>query len=315
MRWGLFVSILLVIIAFFVTYLVYYEFYPGELQNFSELGEFHRGENISIYSEELADEFPDGVLFYPNLRFSDKKIYYFIDEQCSISKADDARHAFEILENETILDFEEGDKKDIIVSCSENVEVPKEGFFVAGEGGPNSIINASNFYVINNGTILLYRENKCANPVVIIHEILHVLGFKHSSNKKSIMYEVSYCDQQLSKDIVDLIDKTYNIPSLPDLMIRDVSAVKSGNKLGFRVEIFNAGLSFSLNFSLLILTDEEFIDEYNFGELEIGSGKILEVSNLRVPRDIKELSFKIDSKNEVFEINEDNNERRLVVLS
>jgi len=309
MRWGLLFSLFLVVIAFFVTSSILYELAPGERENFLD----PQGNKIPIINQEIVDDFPEGVSFYPNIRFASKKISYYIDDSCEGSKANDSRKAFEILENETSLTFEEKERGDIKVSCSEEEQVPKEGFFIAGEGGPNSIINASNFYVIKNGTILLYRENKCAKPIVGLHEILHVLGFKHSSNKKSIMSELSDCSQQLTSEIINTIERVYKYETLPDLIVKRAYAIKSGRYLRIEVEIFNAGLDLALESQLGIYADGELVSEYNMGEIEVGSGKIIKAENLRVPRDVKELKFKIDSKEIIFEIFEDNNEKILVI--
>jgi hypothetical protein len=309
MKWGLLVSILLVTSAFLLVSFILYDLAPGETQRFFD----RDGSNTPIVTESVIDDFPNGILFYPNLRFTNKQISYYIDKSCEGSKAEDSRKAFQTLTEETSLTFHESARGDIKVSCSEEESVPEEGFFVAGEGGPNSIINASNFYVINNGTILLYRENKCGKPIVAIHETLHVLGFKHSSNQKSIMHEVSNCNQQLTQEVIETIDTTYKYATLPDLILKKASATKSGKRIEFSVEIFNAGLDMSFNSKLGLYTNEELIGEYDIGELEIGSGKIITVGNLRVPRDLTTLTFKVDSKETIFEISENNNEKTLTL--
>ena len=309
MRWGLILSIILTIVVFFLTSFILYELAPGKTQTFFD----RDGSSTPVLSENAIDDFPNGTLFYPNIRFTTKKISYNIDASCEGSKAEDSRNAFQILSDETSLTFHESQRGDIKVSCSKTEPIPQEGFFVAGEGGPNSIINASNFYVINNGTILLYQENKCAKPIVAIHEILHVLGFKHSSNQKSIMHEVSNCNQQLTKEIIETIDNLYKYETLPDLTIREASATKSGKRIEFSVEIFNSGLDMAFNSKLGLFTNGELISEYEIGELEIGSGKIITVGNLRVPRNLNTLTFKVDHKETIFEISEDNNEKTFAI--
>ena len=138
MRWGLLLSVLLVLIAFFVTSFILYDIAPGERQRFLDKD----GSNLALLNENVVDDFPQGVLFYPNLRFTSKKISYYIDPSCEGQKANDSKKAFEILTNQTILEFFESPNGKIKVSCSVQEQVPKEGFFIAGEGGPNSIINA-----------------------------------------------------------------------------------------------------------------------------------------------------------------------------
>src|SRR3989338_4388645 len=311
MRWGLLISFVLISIIFFITSGVIQELSYAKTYRFFDFEK----DNLPLVNEAVIDDFPNGTLFYHNLRFKDRYISYSLNETCDESKIKDVRLAFDILQNETVLNFEEKDKGDIWVSCSNSSNVPQDGFFIAGEGGPTSIINASNFYIINGGTILLYRDNFCKTPIVAIHEILHVLGFKHSSNKKSIMYEVSDCNQRLSPDIIEVINSIYDYPTLPDLTIRKVDAIKEGRFLNFEAEIFNSGLDFSLNSKIGVFADGKLIGEYDIGELKAGEGKIIKVSNLRTSYNFEEISSKVDFEENIFEIYEDNNERILVVGS
>ena len=147
-----------------------------------------------------------------------------------------------------------------------------------------------------------------------MHEILHAIGFKHSSNKQSVMYEISDCSQQLTNEIVKTINDLYKYQTLPDLIIRKATAVKSGRFLEFEIEVFNAGLDNSFNSKVGVYADKKLITQYDIGELEIGSGKIIKVGNLRAPRDFTEVSFKVDSSETVFEISEENNEKVLVIV-
>ena len=63
----------------------------------------------------------------------------------------------------------------------------REGKFIAGEGGPTNITVSGKYNVITHGSILLIRESRCSIPTIAIHELLHVLGFKHSNNLRFII--------------------------------------------------------------------------------------------------------------------------------
>ena len=267
-----------------------------------------------IVNKTISDNYPNGILFYENLRFSSNKISYSIDSMCNENRVSNSREAFDILDKNTILVFNEKSiDGDIKVICSQTYEEPDEDYFIAGEGGPNFIINATNYYVAINGTIFLYRDGNCDKPVVAIHEILHVLGFTHSTNKKSIMYEVSQCNQKITSEIIDTINTLYSVPSFPDLIISKASADKTGRLLNFEIEILNLGLDFSDSTSVSIFADGKDVATYDIDGLGIGTGRILRVSNLRVPRTIDELSFYVDFESRIFEINEDNNEIVLIL--
>ncbi len=267
-----------------------------------------------IINNQIYDEYPDGVLFYPNLRFSKRDLTFTIGSACSEKRGQDAREAFSVLDNNTILRFNELELNgDIEVTCSELSRSPDEDYFIAGEGGPSAIINTSKYYVILNGTILFYRDNKCDEPIVALHEILHVLGFKHSSNPKSIMYNVSSCEQRLTNEIIEVINEVYQDPTLPDLTVLNPIAKKKGIYLDFYIEVFNAGLDYSSESFVSIYADKKEIAKYDLGELNVGAGKSVNVTNLRVIWPFTELSFVADPNERMFEIDEKNNEIKLVV--
>src|SRR3989338_7845797 len=164
----------------------------------------------------------DNIQFYENLRYSDSKISYRIADKCTLQKKADAERAFEILENKTILDFYPvNSNEELLISCEDRQKI-KEDYFVAGEGGPVNISRAGQFNVIYTGQILLIRQSECPNPNIALHEIMHSLGFGHSSNKNNIMYEISECSQTLGDDIPRFIDELYSIPSKPDLAFEEV---------------------------------------------------------------------------------------------
>jgi len=244
-------------------------------------------------SEYIID---DGQLqFYPNMRFSTKTISYKIDELCDRKKTARVKEAFLILERETELKFYESENGEIEIVCNESGEMPKPGeYFIAGEGGPTSVINSSLFNVIESGKVLLfYEKSLCDNPNVELHEILHVLGFKHASNKNSIMYNVLGCEQNLTLEILSEIKKIYSFDSLPDLYFNNVSATKRGSYLDFDTDVRNKGLINAKNVSLNVFKGDNLVKIFELGDLNYGEGKIMSIRNLKVGSNTKEMKFVI----------------------
>ena len=319
MKFNEVLSISLIIILLGIIGFIIYQIYPIiDSYYFSEVEKFvpvrDDGKNVSIVNKAILDDFPEGALFYDNMRFKNKEISYFIDVMCSDERANDARDAFKLLQENTILQFYEiNSNGQIEVSCSDSERKIDKDYFIAGEGGPSSIINASNYYVINNGTIFLYRDNTCSKPIVAIHEILHVLGFQHSINKDSIMYNTTKCNQKISNDILVIINKIYSTENLPDLFIRNARAEKKGIDFNFDVEIINGGLEESKPTNLSVYGDNKLIGVYNIGKMDIGTGKEIVVSGIRVNKNLKEVAFIIDDDGFMDEINEGNNRYDLVI--
>lgn len=262
--------------------------------------------NQSSYAGELQ--------FYPNMRFSKKELRYNIEESCSDEKKKRVLQAFSRIENETgMLRFFGTTEQiaDILIKCeeTETEEIPGE-YYIAGEGGATSIINNTLFYIIEKGKILLYyKKSSCDNYNIELHELLHVLGFKHSENKQSIMYNTSSCNQLLTLDIVDELKRIYSIEELPDLTITNVSATQhSLYYLNFNIEVRNQGLIIVENVKLELYADygrEEKVEVFDLAGIGYGEGKLLEVKNLKMPsRKVQKIKFVlIDGE----ELNEENN--------
>ncbi len=261
----------------------------------------NNNDNFSLEGNQVL------MQFYENMRFPDSKISYSISEDCNIRKKSDMRWAFDIIENETVLDFYElSNSGEILVFCEERNKV-KEGLFIAGEGGPTNITKGEKFNFILNGQILLIRNSDCEKPNVAIHELLHVLGFNHSDNPNNLMYPVSRCEQTIGKEIVEEINRLYEIPSYPDLMIRKVSAQSNGMYLDLNISIFNDGFKVVDEPRLLIFADEKEIKKTELKKMEIGRGFNIEFINIALKKiKVEELKIKIESNQT--ELSLENNE-------
>src|SRR6056297_2738064 len=261
----------------------------------------NNNDNFSLEGNQVL------MQFYENMRFPDSKISYSISEDCNIRKKSDMRWAFDIIENETVLDFYElSNSGKILVFCEERNKV-KEGLFIAGEGGPTNITKGEKFNFILNGQILLIRNSDCEKPNVAIHELLHVLGFNHSDNPNNLMYPVSRCEQTIGKEIVEEINRLYEIPSYPDLMIRKVSAQSNGMYLDLNISIFNDGFKVVDEPRLLIFDDEKEIKKTELKKMEIGRGFNIEFINIALKKiKVEELKIKIESNQT--ELSLENNE-------
>lgn len=264
---------------------------------------FIEDEPIKIY------EFNESTKF-ESLRFTNSRISYFISNECSKSRADNAKEAFGILEEKTVLSFYEvNDNPQIKVSCDKSEEKSDE---IVGEGGPTFIINTGKYDVILNGTVKLYEDDNCNQPIIATHEILHVLGFKHVEEKNSIMYKISKCNQELTQDIIDEIALKYKDPALPDMTFKKTQVEKDGRYINFEVSIFNIGLSGAENANMKIITGDREIKTYSLNDFSVGSGRIIKVKNLLVPGSITGLTFIIDENNNIPEIDETNNRKEII---
>lgn len=252
-------------------------------------------------------------VFGENMRFNHNDITYHISSSCSRDKNDRMVQAFDIFEDSfdyiTFIPISQVELADIRVFCSNNEVSLGNNLYTVGEGGPSRIINTSQFKVIEEGTISLYKEtSRCNYPVVELHELLHVFGFDHTANPSSIMYNVSDCKQRITPDMVNVLNDLYAIDPYPDLVISDLSANKRGRYLDFNITVLNEGLLDSGSFEIALLTRGEVFETFDIEEIRVGHGRTIRATNVRLPSlRVESLNFEVDYYKAVTEFNEDNN--------
>lgn len=279
--------------------------------------------NLNVEIEPIKELEPLNIeikQFYPNMKFNHNKLSYIIEDNCEANKKQRVIMAFEELSKKVnIISFYPAtNNPDIEITCSKkNIvtgeESEQEKHFIAGEGGARKIIKTGAFNIIIEGTILLYDNNlktiECSYPNVELHELMHVFGFDHVDNKRSLMYQyIESCDQILDLYIIEQLNQLYSQPNLPDLYFENISAIKKGRYLDFNLTVRNSGSIDSGNVILTILDNDEVVEETNLEALKFGSGISLQTQNIRLIRlNPEKISFIIDKENKIKEINEKNN--------
>jgi hypothetical protein len=252
--------------------------------------------------------------FYPNMRYINKAITYEIASECSNKKREAIISVFNLLEKQTVLRFSSAQKGEIEFFCTNLPPEPESSrHFVAGEGGPTQIINTTNYAAILKGKVSLYRSEKCERPIVALHEILHALGFDHTSDSKSIMFPIINCEQELDDFIIDQINTLYTTDAAPDLAIERVNAQATGLYLNFEISVANYGLLNAKNATLTLTAGSEFVRSFPLEELGFGQRKTLTVTNVRIPRNAETLRFRVSVGGNENELSNSNNEAEVRV--
>ncbi len=271
-----------------------YWFFPIGTTEFIIVNQSNNGGNLS-YST---------LQFYKNMRFPENKISYRI-ENCPLKKKDDMVRAFEMIEEISPLNFYVSLNPEISITCDSTARI-EEGLFIAGEGGPTNITQAENFNVINSGSILLLRESSCSFPNIAVHELLHVLGFDHTSNENDIMYPISSCSQSITSETIQKLNELYSIPSLPDLVIEEASGVMHGKYLDVNISLRNNGLKASPQTEIKVFAGDDVVKELNVDALLVGYGRIISLTNIWISKlSVDEIKIEIASDFE--ELKKENN--------
>lgn len=279
-------------------------------------------ENLDVVLSDNRNVSISGKLqFYPNMKFNHNKISYEIDSACEAEKQQRFITALNEIQNQVneISFYNSENNSDIKISCSPGEEQTESDYFIAGEGGAKEVIQTEKYNVITNGVVLLYGDPKnslkCDYPNVELHELMHVFGFFHSSNENSLMYPyLESCDQKLDSEIIEELKKLYAEENLPDLYFEDLKVVKKGKYLDFNVTIKNSGVIDSQGFNLAIYQNKELIETKSIGKIKYGAGLKIDVQNLKLKtNDAGEILFILDNKNNVKELDENNNLARINV--
>lgn len=253
--------------------------------------------------------------FYPNMRYQHSIITTNISDECTTVKQELIQRALTTLESSTPLRFalaQAGTAAELSYLCStRSPDAEDKRHFVAGEGGPTRIINTTRYAVILNGKVLLYRSEKCERPIIALHETLHALGFEHASDKKSIMFPVTDCSQELEPSLIATLSRLYAVEAAPDLSIQRVSANATGRYLAFEIAIANYGLASTTNATLFISTPERLLHTLPLEDIEFGQRKTLTASNIRIPRDSEMLIFSVEQAPGEAELNPEDNRAEL----
>ena len=280
--------------------------------------------NVEIQNPPIENiPLMDVKQFYPNMKFNHNEITYLVNGRCNEQKKERMNLAFdEISYNLPLISFKETfENPDIKITCGNSAEPGKaiDGkHFIAGEGGAKEIIKTERYSIITNGEILLYENPdiesiKCDYPNVEIHEVMHVFGFDHINDKRSIMYPlIESCEQKLDSSIIKTLNKIYSQPNLPDLYFEHLKIVKKGRYLDFNLTMKNSGSIDSEDFTLTILDDNTIISERDFTGFKYGEGINFYATNLKLKHlNPKEIKFVIDKNNQIKEIDENNNEAKV----
>ncbi len=291
---GVLTTIITIILTLIIISLIYlYLIYPHLPAEPRQLKIKQNIKNLPDVSSEIK-------MFYPNMRFTHNNLTYSF-ESCNEEKQKKMKQAFLEISSRTPLTFTETIKEnaDIQIGCSDDYLEKEKNIFIAGEGGPSEILNSSWYPAILKGKIQLY-DSKCDEPVVELHELLHVFGFDHINKTDYIMYPYVNCNFHLNQEYINILNNLYSVPAKPELHFDSLNAVKKGSYLDFDVWVANQGLTKATNVKLKISSNKGEIKSFNLQEIPFGLRKNIKVTNVKLPsRNIEQIQFKIiTSENE-----------------
>jgi len=254
------------------------------------------------------------------MRWAKMPIKIFIDaSSCDSGTVNDLADAAAIWQNDTggTISFSivnNSADAQVNVQCAKQLSREKEGHVIVetvGETRPRVINTGLYNLTVDAEVAFLTRSFQCVQPIVHLHELGHVIGLAHDDDPKSIMYQYEKCDQKITPEIVDSVKQLYKDPPLSDLYLINVSASRKGRYASFNFSTFNQGLVDSPTTKVVIVDNSNDINNQIYSvdvqNLVPGSGWSFTISNVLIKTDFTTVSIVIDPKNEISELNKENN--------
>lgn len=300
---------------------------PSEV---SEQGEVEvSNSSISFMSNSNLVEY---LTLVPNPRWNHMPIKVYIDLESGAKlprfDGDDPQYVRQALgtweeKTNSLIFFQEvynPEEAEVMVSWFGDLSEIRGGK-VVGEGGPTRAIETGGgFTLIEGGEIFLIpTEGKCVGVSRPVHEMGHVLGLGHISDKNDVMFQIEgrSCEQNITQITIDAVSELYKMPAAPDLFITNVSAVKRGGLLDVNFTIRNIGIVETSPTSVGFVGDGKQIEsvsdpQFSFlPAIKPGSGLTKRITNAKVSSRLSELDLIADDQNKVSESSEDNNQARV----
>ena len=97
------------------------------------------------------------------------------------------------------------------------------------------------------------------------------------------------------------------------MLIEKASGSKSGIYLEFNISISNIGLKESRKSALNVYVNQEKVQSYDLGNIDIGTKKSLSVQNLKIPRESESIMFAVNT--DELELDKLNNQAEITFKS
>lgn len=295
---GIFFAAIIIVAGGFLIY----ENFMGKTEKLAAINYIENDEGVGVggISNEIKQ-------FYNNMRFNHNQISYYINKECSSEKQEKMMTAFSSFSSKVnnIISFYPGseDTAEILVGCSADSYEKEENIFIAGEGGPTRIVNSS-MPVITRGKILLYNESRasCDEPLLEMHELIHVLGYDHINKSGDIMYPFLDCEQKVSQGLAEHVIKLYSIAPFADISfnkdaVANLERYAGAWYLNFNISIDNMGIINAENTKLEVYSKSEkaenLVHTFDLKTAEFGAGKNFYVVNLKLPSEADTIKLKL----------------------
>lgn len=247
-----------------------------------------------------------------NNRWYKLPISVYIDKtKCSL-KEEEIKSALKIWEIETSVNlFEIVNSKyaDVYVNCLPESQVETEiiGEYIyttVGEGGPTNYSDTGLYNLTYEGGVNIYVTTRdCIEPIRILHELGHILGFGHTDDEKNIMYKYETCQQDFSNEMKQTIEELY---SRSDLYFVNASAKLVNSQLSLDIIIGNRVMPPPPPSYLRINANNITLEDQYIGTIDFNLNKTLKFE-FNVSNEIDRIELTIDPLNNVNEIDKTNN--------
>lgn len=219
-------TIISILIGIFIIGLVFYSLNNATTKNIETGTTTTQTTTTSTITSSTTTTMPQlnlnitAKMLIENPRWYSLPIYVYIDNKTCENFRNHILSTLAIWNSETVVDFEITSNSscdncvDVVCFTASETNSTEQGGYIyttVGEGQITQYYPLGDLNIIKMAEVIIYETSKsCIRPVRYLHEFGHILGFAHTDDTKSIMYQYEDCSEVITDEIKNSLAELYS---------------------------------------------------------------------------------------------------------